>query len=202
MDTFMQINEPFRYAFGSGIVSEDLSELREETDYRLGGDQGLNDLHVDNRALNKYPRIRKILMEYFEAFNRCYFGYNNEFVMTTSWMVRLKPGDTVREHWHANSFYSGLLYYGEYEGAGDICFSNPIIEQAKFYLQPGIFNNPMHQEWSITPETNLLVFFPSFIKHHVDPYQGKRDRLSVAFNIVPRGRFGVGDSYLDTAWTQ
>lgn len=204
MDTFMQISEPFRYGFGSGIVSEDLSELREETDHRLGENQGSNDVNVENRILDKYPRVKNILMEYFGAFNRCYFGYKNDFVITTSWMTCLKTGDSVREHWHANSFYSGLLYYGDYEGAmaGDLCFRNPVIDQAKFYLQPEVINNPMHQEWSFTPVTNLLLFFPSFIRHHVDPYQGNQDRLSLAFNIIPKGCYGVGDSYLNTDWTQ
>ena len=78
----MQISEPFRYGFGSGIVSEDLSELREETDHRLGENQGSNDVNVENRILDRYPRVKNILMGYFGAFNRCYFGYKNDFVIT------------------------------------------------------------------------------------------------------------------------
>lgn len=202
-DTFMSIKEPFRYTFGVGVIPEDLSELREEMDYRLGDDQGLNHLDADNQILNKYPYSKKVLSNYFHHFSKQVFGYANDFVITTSWLVRLKPGDTVREHWHANSYYSGLFYYGDYDGvSGDIRFSNPIRESTSFQIQPGIFNAPMHQDWSFTPVTNLLVMFPSSIRHHVDAYEGKEDRQSLAFNIIPKGCYGIGDSYIDTSWTQ
>jgi hypothetical protein len=49
----------------------------------------------------------------------------------------------------------------------------------------------------IEPEKNLLVFFPSVLRHRVSKYSGKDNRYSLAFNLFPTGKIGNGDSSID-----
>ncbi len=37
-------------------------------------------------------------------------------------------------------------------------------------------------EW-IRPRAGLLVLFPSWLQHQVRSYRGKRERISIAFNL-------------------
>ena len=105
---------------------------------------------------------------------------------------------------HANSFYSGVFYHGETYGDppdGMLWFKNPIRDQARYEFEADRENYVDH-DFSIIPQPNLLVLFPSQIKHWVYPYNGKEDRVSLAFNIIPKGCYGIGDSYIDTKWIQ
>ena len=55
-----------------------------------------------------------------------------------------------------------------------------------------------NNSWTISPEKNLLVFFPSYLEHRI--INNKDKRRSLAFNIVPIGGYGTGDSSMDTSW--
>ncbi len=36
----------------------------------------------------------------------------------------------------------------------------------------------------IAPEPGMMAVVPSWLKHYVDPFFGKLERISVAFNVV------------------
>ena len=42
--------------------------------------------------------------------------------------------------------------------------------------------------------------FPSYLKHQVLTHNIDTKRCSLAFNIVPLGNYGIGDSQYDTTW--
>ena len=37
---------------------------------------------------------------------------------------------------------------------------------------------------SINPQEGLLVLFPSYIEHFVEPNQSSEDRISISFNLL------------------
>ena len=194
----MEIYQPFSYLFGVNNVIEDLSELRSCEDFLVGRKQEKSSDTSTIRILDKYPYSKKILTKYFNSFIDNVFGYDNDFIITTSWLVNLDEGDEVHLHNHRNCLWSGIFYYGDYtENSCGLKFRNPIT---KGLLDLGKSkNNPMTKDWEVKPETNLLVFWPSSIYHYSDVNKEK-DRHSLALNFFPKGSLGFGDSYLDPQW--
>ena len=44
----------------------------------------------------------------------------------------------------------------------------------------------------------MLIIFPSSMRHQILPNKSKKDRYSIAFNIMPKGKFNYpGDSQID-----
>ena len=44
--------------------------------------------------------------------------------------------------------------------------------------------NPLNSNiWWYTPQDNVLILFPSWLKHQVETNQSEEDRISISFNI-------------------
>ncbi len=199
MTTNFRVYEPFRYPILQGILNEDFTALRSSDKFVVGqGQEGSNNNNQPGlRVLEDYPDLRDIILNYFKIFAKN-LGYTNDFIISTSWLTKLKKGEIIREHNHANSFYSGCLYYGDYNDDTIIQFANPIRETASFELDT-TQDSPLSSDWGYLPETNLLLIWPSRIRHSVPAFAGE-ERVSLAFNIMPTGCYGIGDSYTDTSW--
>ena len=76
-------------------------------------------------------------------------------------------------------------------GLGDVFF-------AKNDCQEICANNS--EVVNIQPESKMLILFPSYLKHEVSIHQIDKKRLSLAFNIMPVGRWGESDSSIDLSW--
>ena len=179
-------------------VKENTDQLKESYEYVLTGTDFKNYSSKDVRILKKFPRIEKIFLKYFDKIAKEVFLYDETFRITTSWIT--KTEDTQSEmHNHKNSFYSGVYYFDDYsEDSGSLQFKNPLFSHSDFYLAPRKWNIMNSSSWSISPEENLLIFFPSYLEHRIINNKGKR--RSLAFNIVPIEKYGTGDSSMDTAW--
>ena len=61
--------------------------------------------------------------------------------------------------------------------------------------------NPINSSgWEFNPEPKQLIFFPSYLEHQVMKHTIDKIRCSLAFNIMPMGKWGDGDSTFDTQW--
>jgi uncharacterized protein (TIGR02466 family) len=155
----------------------------------------------DVRLLKKYPRIEKILLNKFKEVAKENLYYENDFIISTSWMSRTEPGGYSQMHMHKNSFYSGVYYFNEYdEDSSALEFETPLTSYPDFQLIPTEFNVMNSNSWRIWPQKNLLVLFPSFVRHGVLENRSNETRYSLAFNIVPTGHYGEGDSAYDVGW--
>ena len=47
---------------------------------------------------------------------------------------------------------------------------------------------------------NMVIFFPSYLEHSILNNTSKKPRHSLAFNLIPFGKYGVGDSTYNTEW--
>ena len=196
----MEIISPFSYVFGTEVITEDLSELKTNTCFAHGREQDEHEYEENPfTILNKYKYSKKILTTYFHEFIKDLFGDSCEYKITTSWMTKLGPGERVHLHNHVNSMWSGVFYFDEYtEKSCALSFLNPI--QTEFPLRiKGQKNNAMTTDVSVPPEHNLLIFFPSWIKHYSQPNQEK-ERRCLAFNFMPKSLIGDGDSSYDPSW--
>ena len=187
------------------IVDVDTTQLQKDKftyqDIKHRGYENVSEISKDIRILQKYPELKKFLLEKFYLAAQHILNYRNDFKITTSWISRSKKGTCSTVHMHKNSFYSGVFYYGKYtDNSGGIEFTSPIIEYNDFYLYSPSPNLLSSDTQKFEPKTNLLLFFPSYLKHRIMYHKGNSPRYSLAFNIVPTGLYGCNDSLYNTEW--
>ena len=157
-----------------------------------------------SRILESYPEIKKILLDHFISFSDGVLGLNCKFEITTSWLTKCEKGESSHLHLHANSFWSGIYYYGEnYCESSSLEFENPLIHYMKdygFYITPEKITQYNNLTGKIAPTKNTLIFFPSFLNHRILEHKSEFPRYSLAFNMVPIGEYGEGDSAYNTSW--
>lgn len=86
-------------------------------------------------------------------------------------------------HVHRFSVVSGVLYVQAAANCGNLVFENP-NEALPYYLGPVKDSNAFNStDWSIQPVPGMMVYFPSYLRHHVLPNKSMQDRISIAFNL-------------------
>jgi hypothetical protein len=66
-----------------------------------------------------------------------------------------------------------------------------------FYQQPNKISIYNMREYTITPKRNQLILFFSNLRHKINDNNSQKDRYSLAFNLLPEGTFGEGDSKIN-----
>lgn len=108
--------------------------------------------------------------------------------ITQSWVNWTKPGQYHHRHSHQNSFFSGCLYLAADEDKDKIVFFRNIYQPLNFPTKEwNLYNS---ESWWIPTGTGDLIFFPSNLAHMVQPVEGNKTRISVAFNSFPTGYIG------------
>ena len=156
------------------------------------------------RILESYPEIKKILLDHFILFSDEVLGLNCDFEIITSWLTKCEKEESCPFHLHGNSFWSGIYYYGEtYCESSLLEFENPLIHHIRdygFYVIPEKETQYNKLSQRVIPSKNMLVLFPSYLKHRIVTHNSDIPRYSLAFNVVPIGHYGGEDSQYDTKW--
>ena len=98
-------------------------------------------------------------------------------------------GGSGQIHKHCNSWISGVYYPHTTDG---ICFHRP--QTSNWSLERDEWNAFNSDIWKIEPVNNTLLIFPSLLQHSILKNKSDKNRYSIAFNALPIGRFGQGDS--------
>ena len=109
----------------------------------------------------------------------------------------VKPGGSIQLHWHANSIISGA-FYPTVEKTDKICFHDPNNRRTQWMvsIEPNEDNPFNTQAWGISVENNMLVLFPSWLVHSVEPNEkATTDRISISFNTFVKGTLGIPRSF-------
>lgn len=182
-----------------------LKKIHNKYEYVDSKQEGSNGVFAtaNKFVLENYPEIKQSLVEEFKKINETIFKYDCEFFITTSWITKATKNTYSQIHSHRNSFYSGVLYFGEYpknNKHAPIQFYSPIDDFRSHYVMAKEWNIANCSNWDIYPNENMLLFFPSYLKHRIAKHNDEKPRYSLAFNIVPIGSYGTGDSFYDTRW--
>ena len=150
----------------------------------------------DFNVLKKYKKLNTEIKKAVDATLKERLMLRNvNYRIFSSWLTKVEPKGLRQVfggmHNHSNSWLSGIYY-----PKGDPGFSVKFYydNKAAFFTpptQPNIFNST---EWNITPADNFLILFFSQLRHRVMPNKSEKDRFSLAFNLLPKGTFGVNDS--------
>ncbi len=200
----MEIIRPFAPIVGADTINEEHEKISGVfIDSNNGGYGNGVQASKDRRILEKYPILKKILLnKFYEFIKESNLNYNNRFDISTSWLTKSENKQQCVKHSHKNCFYSGVYYYGDrYDSnCGNLILSSPVQELSDFLIVPESWNCFNSYTFQIYPQPSLVVFFPSYIVHKFESNYSNNPRYSLAFNIVPIGFYGEGDSSYDTSW--
>ncbi len=100
------------------------------------------------------------------------------------WAIINDQGAFNQRHHHGNSDLSAAYYVSAYENCGDIVFYDPRpapVYKHPIAKTPNILNASVN---SVKPKDGLLVLFPSYLEHSVNPNLSNQKRIVISFNIV------------------
>ena len=125
-------------------------------------------------------------------------GFDDEIEIQQSWVNISKTGQHLFEHYHPNSFISGVFYFASDQEKGSPITFNSELYKSNFSVQklservdtyyPSTAQNFQHP--SIPGQ---LLLFSSTTTHMVQANQSDEDRISLSFNTYPKLPFGNKD---------
>lgn len=112
------------------------------------------------------------------------------FEITSCWANIQQRGDALRYHSHSNSYLSGSYYIRCPADGGDLEFLDPRATGFRFDLEVTEMNPFNAEAFSVSPRPGMLVLFPSSVMHGTGRNDTDEPRISIAFNVLPRGELG------------
>ncbi len=102
----------------------------------------------------------------------------------SSWANVSRHGSYHQPHSHARNHWSGVYYVDaghpdpKWHKSGQIELQDP-RERAEMAATP---LNPFGRTVAVPARAGMMVVFPSWLTHWVNPYYGEGERISIAFN--------------------
>jgi len=112
------------------------------------------------------------------------WNLENQVVKIPSlWAIINEKGALNQRHHHGNSDLSAAYYVKAPKNCGEIVFYDPRPAPVFRHPEangPNILNATVN---SVKPEEGLLVLFPSYLEHSVNPNLSNNQRIVISFNI-------------------
>ena len=106
----------------------------------------------------------------------------HQYYLNGTWSVMLRPNGFHIDHTHPSGWLSSACYI-ELPEAVEKDGREGWIK----FGEPGIPTKPeAPAEHYVQPSPGLLVLFPSYMWHGTVPFSGDKNRLTVAFDVMPR----------------
>ena len=117
---------------------------------------------------------------------------NQTVKITNMWSIINKQNSFNERHHHGNSALSAAYYVKADKDSGNIVFYDPRPAFTFSHPDNSHVNDLNAQIKSITPKSGMLILFPSYLEHSVEPSKSDQDRIVISFNIsLIRNRFLV-----------
>ncbi|HEY3784327.1 MAG TPA: TIGR02466 family protein [Steroidobacteraceae bacterium] len=97
-----------------------------------------------------------------------------------SWINLHDRGGFNFLHLHEGSLLSGSFYLKVPPGSGEFVFRDPRPGAIHGSVKGSVPNG--HCDIHLTPSTGLLVLFPCWMEHYVEPHASDEPRITIAFN--------------------
>ena len=181
-----------------GTISDDERQVVDR--YLIDVYQNTNNYSsVESYILDKeLPKLRKFIEESIVTYvENIIIGneYDQDklsFNITQSWLNLSAPGQSHHKHMHQNSVISGVFYFNTNLNDG-ITFRNPIPAQT-IEIPPKSYNHYNSGAWRVIVNEGDLIMFPSHLYHQVEQVMGGKNRISLSFNVFPRGTIGSSEA--------
>ena len=144
---------------------------------------------LNNKILSKLKKEILKEIQYYKENILC-VKKNITLYIKNSWIIIHKTNHFSYNHFHLNSFLSGILYIKTPVHSGDITFYN---NYARSSLLPLLnipfekYNEYNSSNWTIPVKEGKLLLFPSGLQHS-GPYNLSMDtRICLSFNVLIKG---------------
>ena len=144
--------------------------------------QSESNLHLKQKYKSLCDQIIKMATKIFEEQDIQY----ERFEITSMWANILTTKENFHSHTHANNYLSGV-YYVQTKNT-QIHFIDPRVQSAVIRPAVNTFNKFNSSSWWLPSTENRLILFPSWLQHHVISNHEKEPRISIAFNIMFKGK--------------
>jgi uncharacterized protein (TIGR02466 family) len=112
-------------------------------------------------------------------------GYSGVKILPANCWANVSPKYASNKiHDHANCLFSGVYYVKTPPDCGNIMFYDP--RDAKTFYKPAVSSFTAYTADAVAhaAEAGVLLIFPSWLKHGVEPNLSDEDRVSISFNYV------------------
>lgn len=106
----------------------------------------------------------------------------DDFSFTHSWSCKLRSSGFHTNHVHSMGWISSAYYVSLPDAMDDPAQHRGWLKFGESHLELGGRDRPEH---FVQPVVGQLVLFPSYFWHGTVPFESARDRLTVAFDVVP-----------------
>lgn len=164
------------------VAVQMINESKDVAQHRLvkGGTSsyitGDEQLLSDKRLTDLWKTLQSCCDEYCEEAGIDYT------LISTSWFNTMSEGNSVTAHRHERSVISGAYYPYCDEESGPLVLESPLqpLRMNDCIIKPTYYSR---YDLDIQTRTGLLVIFPSWLKHYVEPNPGKK-RYVISFNTI------------------
>jgi len=139
---------------------------------------------TDNAVLHQpiFGELHKTIRDYcLQAFNE--MGLASPAFALQSWANIHDRGGFNFQHMHEGALLCGTFYLQVPEGSGALVFKDP---------RPGVHNSyakgsgaNAFKDIQLHPSAGLLVLFPHWLEHFVEPHGNDTPRICIPFNALP-----------------
>ncbi len=160
---------------------EDGSQLRS----LLGNPRQTHDrLHQLDAFAPLVDFVQSKLHEYLACFN---IADDLTIKLQCCWATFSEQGEGLDMHDHPNADISAVFYVEAAEHAGPVLFRDPrpAARMTDFNVHSRTQLN--RHSWPVQPHPGLLVIFPSWLEHRVEPNRALTTRISISMNATLHG---------------
>jgi len=105
---------------------------------------------------------------------------NEKIKFSDYWININKKHSYNLPHTHPSCFLSCVLYLKTSENCGNIVFKNPTLS---LHYPMNDKNENFFATYWFKPFDGLMLVFPSYLEHYVEPNQDEVERISMAINF-------------------
>jgi uncharacterized protein (TIGR02466 family) len=170
----------------SELISEYCLSLRQKDSGRFitnyGGWQSNKITHLSSEL---QPLLREVQNRFTPMKKLLGLKENVSLSIGSHWININGKNNFNIPHIHPFSLMSAVYYAKVPKNSGKLIFENP-IQHHDYVIVPDTvenYNSFNSGVWNVVPEENDLLFFPSWLKHWVEPSETEEERISIAFNI-------------------
>jgi uncharacterized protein (TIGR02466 family) len=107
-------------------------------------------------------------------------GLEQQSFTLQSWINMHDRGGFNFLHMHEGSLLSGTFYISVPPGSGQFVFRDPRPGVLTGSIKGGVPNG--HADVHLTPSAGLMVLFPCWMEHYVEPHDSDEPRIAIGFN--------------------
>ena len=150
--------------------------------------------------------LKKFCSECIQQYTFEVCGSRNDIEIQQSWSNLANSNDCHNQHYHSNSYLSGVFYLRN-DTTPIVFHSDALIEKYFFTVLPEISPDVQVEleqgrrslpslggTMAVAAEAGTLLIFSSRLTHSVPPNSSNNPRLSIAFNTFPKIPFGDYDA--------